>query len=79
MSNSLQKAFLGLIALGVTCIAIELVPVSKKAAYWNTCFDSTVKWMNKASKLHELEKKAKESFAVAVCNGAVHEPNLKDK
>ena len=77
MGDSLQKAFLGVIALGVCCIAIELVPVSRKAAYWNHCLNSTVRWLNEATDLKGWDKKAKESLAVGVCNGAVYEPKLK--
>ena len=77
MDDSLQKAFFGVIALGVSCIAIELIPVSRQAAYWNRCLDNTVGWVNEAPDLKGWDRKAKESLAVGVCNGAVYEPNLK--
>ena len=77
MGDSLQKAFFGVIALGVSCIAIELIPVSRQAAYWNRCLDNTVAWANESSKLSAWDQKAKESLAVGVCNGAVYEPKLK--
>ena len=77
MGDSLQKAFFGVIALGVSCIAIELVPVSRQAAYWNRCLDSTIGWINEKSDLNTWSQKAKESLAVGVCNGAVYEPKLK--
>ena len=77
MGDSLQKAFFGVIALGVSCIAIELVPVSRQAAYWNRCLDSTVGWINEKPDLNTWSQKAKESLAVGVCNGAVYEPKLK--
>ena len=77
MSNSLQKAFFGVIALGVSCIAIELVPVSRQAAYWNRCLDRTIGWINEAPDLKSWDKQAKEALAVGVCNGAVYEPKLK--
>ena len=77
MDDSLQKAFFGVIALGVSCIAIELIPVSRQAAYWNRCLDNTVGWVNEAPDLRGWDRKAKESLAVGVCNGAVYEPNLK--
>ncbi len=76
-TNSLQKALLGVIGLGVSCIAIELLPVSRKASYWNRCLDNTVKWVNEAANLKGWNKQAKESLAVGVCNGAVYEPKLK--
>ena len=77
MGDSLQKAFFGVIALGVSCIAIELVPVSRQAAYWNRCLDSTLVWINEAPDLNSWSDKAKDSLAVGVCNGAVYETKLK--
>ena len=77
MGESLQKAFFGVMALGVSCIAIELIPVSRQAAYWNRCLDGTVKWLDKAPELNGWNKQEKELLVVAVCNGAVHEPKLK--
>ena len=77
MGDSLQKALLGVIAMGVSCIAIELIPVSRQAAYWNLCLDSTIGWVNEASNLKGWNEEAKESLAVGVCNGAVYESKLK--
>ena len=77
MSNSLQKAFFGVIALGVSCLAIELVPVSRQAADWNRCLDSTIGWINEAPYLKWWDQQAKEALVVGVCNGAVYEPKLK--
>ena len=77
MGDSFQKAFFGVIALGVSCIAIELIPVSRQAAYWNRCLDNTVAWANVSSELRKWDHKAKESLAVGVCNGAVYETKLK--
>ena len=77
MRESLKKAFFGVITLGVSCIAIELVPVSRQAAYWNRCLDSTIKWIEESPDLNRWGKQAKESLAVGVCNGAVYEPKLK--
>ncbi len=77
MGDSLQKAFIGVIALAVSCIAIELVPVSRQATYWNRCLANTLVWVNQAPDLKGWEGKAKEALAVGVCNGAVYEPKLK--
>ncbi len=68
-----------MIALGVSCIAIELVPVSRRASYWNSCLDDTIEWINEAADLNGWSEKAKNSLAVGVCNGAVYEPKLKTK
>ncbi len=61
-------------------IFISLIPVSKKAFYWNKCFKKTFQWIDKNEKeLKNWDKASKESIAVAVCNGAVYEPELKTK
>ena len=77
MSDSIKKAFYGVITIGISCITIELIPVSRQAAYWNSCLDNTVKWIDEAPVLKGWDKKAQESLAVGVCNGAVYEPKLK--
>ena len=79
MGESLHKVFLGVLALAASCIAIELIPVSRQATYWNRCLDSTVKWLDKAPKLNQWDDEGKELLAVAICNGAVHEPKLETK
>ena len=61
-------------------IFISFIPVSKKAIYWNKCFKKTYQWIDKNEmKLKNWDKASKESIAVAVCNGAVYEPELKTK
>ena len=60
--------------------AISLIPVSRKAAYWNRCLDKTVRWLNKKENgLKGWDKASKESIAVAICNGAVYDPNVEIK
>ena len=64
----------------IVLIAISLIPIARKAAYWNRCLDKTIGWINqKEIDLKDWDKEAKESLAVAVCNGAVYEPILKTK
>ena len=64
----------------IVLIAISLIPVSRKAAYWNRCLDKTVRWFNeKENDLNVWDKASKESIAVAVCNGAVYEPKFERK
>ena len=62
----------------IVLIAVSLIPVSRKAAYWNRCLDKTLLWINENENgLKGWNKEAKESIAVAVCNGAVYEPKFK--
>ena len=79
MGDSIQKAFFGVIALGVSCIAIELVPVSRQAGYWNRCLDNTIVRINEAATFKGWSEKEKDSIAVGVCNGAIYEPKFKNK
>ncbi len=61
-------------------ISIDLVPSKKQSQSWNKCFKNTVRWIDKNEKdLAGYDKDAKESIAVAVCNGAVYEPTPKMK
>ena len=61
----------------IVLIAISLIPVSRKAAYWNRCLEKTILWINENEKdVKGWDKEAKESLAVAVCNGAVYEPKF---
>ena len=64
----------------ICLILISLIPVSKKALYWNQCLKKTYQWINKNElELKNLDKSSKESIAVAICNGAVYEPKFKTK
>ena len=64
----------------IVLIAISLIPLSRKASYWNQSLDKTMRWINEKEKdFNDQDKVAKESLAVAVCNGAVYEPKLQIK
>jgi len=64
----------------ILLIFISLIPISKKAFYWNQYFKKTFQWIdNYEMELKNWDKASKESIAVAVCNGAVYEPELKTK
>ena len=61
-------------------IFISLIPVSKKAFYWNQCLKKTYQWIDKNEMdLKNWDRASKESISVAVCNGAVYEPNVRTK
>ena len=77
MGESLQKAFFGVIALGVSCIAIELIPVSRQAAYWNRCLDRTSASLSKVKAIETIDDQSREVLSVMICNGAVFEPKIK--
>ena len=61
-------------------ISIAIIPISRRAAYWNRCLNNTVRWINEKEKnLDGWDQEAKETLSVAVCNGAVYKPKLKNK
>ena len=67
-------------SIAICLILISLIPVSKKAFYWNQCLKKTYQWIDKNElELKNLDKSSKESIAVAICNGAVYEPKFKTK
>ena len=72
MDDSLQKTCIGIIALSLATIAAQLIPVSKKAAAWNRCLDTTGSFLAKIHKLQEKGRLGREAIAVNICNGAVH-------
>ena len=64
----------------IVLILFSLIPISKKALYWNQCLRKTYQWIERNEmELKNWDKASKESIAVAVCNGAVYEPELKTK
>ena len=77
-SSSIIKLSIITSSIATIIIAISLIPISKKAFYWNRCLNQTVKWIEEYEmNLKGWDKEAIESLAVAVCNGAVYEPKLK--
>ena len=81
--NKIQNIFKYSLITSTTAIVlifISLIPISKKAFYWNQCFKKTFQWIDKYEmELKSWDKASKESIAVAVCNGAVYEPKFKTK
>ena len=64
----------------IVFIFISLIPLTRKAVLWNQCFKNTYQWLDKYEEgLKDWDKASKESIAVAVCNGAVYEPEFKRK
>lgn len=77
MKVSFLKVLLGIIAFSSSIIAIELIPISKQAYSWNRCFKNTSSWLQDSPNLKGWSKDTQRSVAVAICNGAVHEPKIK--
>tara|TARA_A100001388_G_C28735506_1_gene483897 strand:+ start:844 stop:1095 length:252 start_codon:yes stop_codon:yes gene_type:complete len=77
-SPNINKYCLITSTTAIVLIFISLIPVSKKAFYWNKCFKNTYEWIDKNElEIKNWDKASKENIAVAVCNGAVYEPKFK--
>ena len=79
MQNSLDKLVFAPITIALFIIVIELLPVARQAQSWNRCKIHTSVWLSKLESTRKMNRKGIEAIAVAICNGAVHEPNLKVK
>ena len=77
MFGSIQKIFLGIISVFVACIAIELLPISRKASSWNSCIKKTTETLKQVTAVQLMEDEGKDVLAVMICNGAVFEPKIK--
>ncbi len=77
MGDSIQKICLCIISVAVTCVAIELIPVSKRASSWNSCIKKTTETLKQVTAVQIMDDEGKEVIAVMICNGAVFEPKIK--
>tara|TARA_Y100001970_G_C14259267_1_gene878355 strand:+ start:4799 stop:5038 length:240 start_codon:yes stop_codon:yes gene_type:complete len=76
-SSSLFKTLISLSTLALCVIAVQLIPVSRQAKVWNSCLNNMKIILNESLDLIGWDLSDKETLAVGICNGAVHEPKLK--
>ena len=59
-------------------ITISIFPIAKKAKHWNICFKNNLNWINEEEEsIKKWHSSAKQSWAVAACNGAVYRSTSK--
>ena len=72
-SPNIIKFCIFLSTTSLVFISITMIPVAKRALYWNNCLNNTVRWINENEKdIEGWDQEAKETLSVAVCNGAVY-------
>ena len=76
MSDYLHKLFLGLIAISVISVSIELIPLSRQASSWNKCLKKTSETLNQVKAVQSMDEQGKQVLSVMICNGAVFEPKF---
>ena len=79
MNNFSSKIYLGLLAVGITSISLQLFPISKQASSWNRCLRKTSETLSQVNAVKKMNDESKEVLSVMICNGAVFEPNFKSK
>ena len=77
MNDFYSKFYLGFLALGFTCVSIQLFPIAKQASRWNQCIKKTSETLTHVEAVKRMNDDAKEVLSVMICNGAVFEPKLK--
>lgn len=75
MNNSITKAFLFIIALSTSIMAVQLIPISRKAYLFNLCRDYNA-WSNESNQLSDGyksgDKEKEEAFSKAVAKSNVY-------
>ena len=77
MNDFISKIYLGILALGLTTLSIQLFPISKQASSWNRCLRKTSETLSQVKAVKKMNDESKEVLSVMICNGAVFEPKFK--
>ncbi len=77
MRELLSTIFLGIIAVSIGAVSIELIPLSRQAFSWNRCLKRTGESLSKVKAVQLMDDQGKEVLSVMICNGAVFEPRFK--
>lgn len=72
MSNSLKLSLLFTSTLGISIIAIQLIPLNQNAVYWRDCIKETKKYLLQKENLQDWDESGIEALSVGICNGAVY-------
>ena len=79
MNDFISKIYLGILALGLTTLSIQLFPISKQASSWNRCLRKTSETLSQVKAVKKMNDESKEVLSVMICNGAVFEPKSQAK
>ena len=64
------------IAVSISTVSIQLIPLSRQASSWNRCLKKTTETLKLVKAVRLMDDKGKEVIAVMICNGAVFEPKI---
>jgi len=71
------KVHIWTLILALAWISIQLIPVSRKAAYWNRCLGQTKLMLSNVDDLSKYSIKYKDAPLVSICNGAMYRSDVK--
>ena len=77
MNYFISKICLGLVAIGITTLSIQLFPISRQASSWNRCLRKTSETLRQVKAVKKMNDESKEVLSVMICNGAVLETKSK--
>ena len=77
MNYCISKIFLGLAAVGLTTLSIQLFPISRQASSWNRCLRKTSETLRQVKAVKKMNDESIEVLSVMICNGALFEPKFK--
>ena len=77
MNDNPQRIIFGILAVSITTVSIQLIPLSRQASSWNRCLKKTSVSLIKVKAIQEMDTESREVLSVMICNGAVFEPKLK--
>ena len=77
MNDNPQRIIFGILAVSITTVSIQLIPLSRQASSWNRCLKKTSVSLIKVKAIQEMDTESREVLSVMICNGAVFEPRFK--
>ena len=77
MNDFYLKFYLGFLAVGFTCVSIQLFPIAKQASRWDRCIRKTSETLSQVNAVEKMNDESKQVLSVMICNGAVFEPKFK--
>ena len=73
MNYFISKICLGLVAVGLTSLSIQLFPISRQATSWNRCLRKTSETLSQVNTVKKMNEDSKDVLSVMISNGAVFE------
>ena len=77
MIDFTSKILLGLVAISLTSVSIQLVPLNRQATSWNRCLKKTSVSLSQVKAVRKMDDESREVLSVMICNAVVFETNFR--